>query len=263
MKLGDEVDGFAALGRGRKALVVDDNLTNRLVLSHVLRRLCFDIVVAEDGAMALEAVEAASEAPFSVILMDCRMPGLDGFDATRLIRARELELGLRPVPVVAVTASDELADRVHADEVGMDGFVVKPVAIPELTEALTRVLADDRAPSPAAPEGDRDGRSRRANELVSMGGEELLRQVYAAFLEDARTRMQALMTALAHADAKAMGEIAHALKGSSLNVGAGDVADAARRLEVLGKRGTLEGASTLVRAIHKGIAALESELHAA
>ena len=120
--------------RGDTVLVVDDNSINRLVLSHVVRSVGLRVVEAEDGQ---EAVAAVSSAQPSVILMDCQMPVMDGFEATRQIR--QLPAGSSPY-IVAVTAHAQpgYASRCHA--AGMDAYLPKPVDRAVLEALLRQVL---------------------------------------------------------------------------------------------------------------------------
>lgn len=94
------VRGTASTGHARRVLLVDDNAVNRLVGQAMLEQLGFVVGVAGDGA---EGVQLALQACSELVLMDLQMPGLDGLAATRLLRERESEAGIRATPVVAVT----------------------------------------------------------------------------------------------------------------------------------------------------------------
>lgn len=117
-----------ASNAARRVLIVDDDRINRAVASRMLRKLGCEVVQAEDG---IEALRVLSEQSFGLVLMDCEMPNLDGWAATR--RARE-ELGL-DVPIVAATAYTAESDRRRCQEVGMDDFLSKPLD-PRLLEAI-------------------------------------------------------------------------------------------------------------------------------
>lgn len=114
-------------------LVVEDNPANQLVVSHLLRRLGLTVTMAGDGR---EAIEALAGAEFDVVLMDCHMPGMDGFEATRTIRAAEAEVDGQHVPVIALTASTLADDVQRCHEAGMDGFLAKPLVMDALVETL-------------------------------------------------------------------------------------------------------------------------------
>ncbi len=140
--------------RGR-VLVVEDNEVNQLVAQGMLRTLGFTVEFAADGAQALAAL--ATEA-YDLVLMDCHMPGMDGFQATTELRRREHaraageggEDGRRRTPVIAMTAGVLVEDRQRCLAAGMDDFVAKPVDMHLLERALHRQLsaADPTAPRP-------------------------------------------------------------------------------------------------------------------
>ncbi len=123
--------------RPLRVLVAEDHPVNRAYLEAVLERLGHHAVFAADGAGAVRAVEAQPpDADFDVVLMDLHMPGMDGFTATRAIRAMPPPRGR--VPIVALTADAFQASRHLAREAGMDGFLIKPAHLPQLREALVR-----------------------------------------------------------------------------------------------------------------------------
>jgi signal transduction histidine kinase/ActR/RegA family two-component response regulator len=122
--------------KAESILVVDDNRVNRLLATAMLRRLGYRSDEATDGQ---QAVERHLACPYDLILMDCMMPVLDGFAATRAIRAAEAETG-RHVPIIALTASVIDGDRDKCSLAGMDDFVAKPFRQEELEDALKRWL---------------------------------------------------------------------------------------------------------------------------
>jgi CheY-like chemotaxis protein len=120
-------------------LVVDDNPENRLVAEAMLQRLGCQVLLAENGAVALRLVETWQGEPLRLILMGCHMPVMDGFAATKALRAREYELGLPRLTIVALTASAFAADRERCLACGMDEFLTKPVDIHALSALLDRL----------------------------------------------------------------------------------------------------------------------------
>jgi CheY-like chemotaxis protein len=120
----------------RRVLVVEDNWENRLVLVYRLRKIGdFEILEACNGR---EAVEIVSSDPPDLVFMDLRMPELDGWEATRQIRAVE---GGRHVPIIAVTAQAMLGDDVRALAAGCDGYIPKPITHQnQITEQMVRLL---------------------------------------------------------------------------------------------------------------------------
>jgi PAS domain S-box-containing protein len=120
---------------GLRILLVEDNLVNQRVAQAVLKKLGLTPELAVNG---LEACAAAEARTFDLILMDCQMPEMDGFEATRLIREREA--GARRVPILAMTANAMAGDRERCLASGMDDYLAKPIAILDLKEALLRWL---------------------------------------------------------------------------------------------------------------------------
>lgn len=117
---------------GRRVLVVEDNEINQMVLQQILSRAGVEVDVAADGAEALDILREQRDG-FDVVLMDIRMPRMDGYEATRAIRET---LGLTTLPIIAVTASALPADREHARRAGMSGHIAKPIDAKQLLNAL-------------------------------------------------------------------------------------------------------------------------------
>jgi signal transduction histidine kinase/ActR/RegA family two-component response regulator len=118
-------------------LLVEDNAVNRLVGSEMLRSFGYEVVEAEDGAEALDHVQRV---PVDLMLMDCQMPVMDGYEATRRIRERELRLGLARTPIVALTADAFDENVAQALAAGMDAHLAKPYTRNQLREALSNWL---------------------------------------------------------------------------------------------------------------------------
>jgi signal transduction histidine kinase/ActR/RegA family two-component response regulator len=125
-------------------LIADDNRTNQLVLTKSLRRLGFEVDVAENGAVA---VERWRHRPYDAILMDCQMPVMDGYQATAAIRNSNLPG--RSVPIIAVTAHAMAGDEDRCRAAGMNTYVAKPVSLEELQRVLAQVSTSLRTHSPA------------------------------------------------------------------------------------------------------------------
>lgn len=123
---------------GLRVLLVDDNPLNQRVLSALLIRLGFEVAMASDGQAGLD--KFCAEPRPHVVLMDLRMPNMDGFEATRFMRAHELELGLARTPIIAVTADAFADSRAHAFEVGMDEFLDMPIVPDRLAATLDRLI---------------------------------------------------------------------------------------------------------------------------
>lgn len=123
---------------GLRVMVVEDNAVNRMVALQMLRRLGIDARAVNHGA---DAVRTQFDDPHDLILMDCHMPEMDGYEATRLIREREAEQGLRHTPIIALTANALKGDRELTLEAGMDDYLSKPVSMDSLARALEKWMA--------------------------------------------------------------------------------------------------------------------------
>ena len=125
------------LGLSGTVLLVEDNPVNLLIALEMLQSLGLDVIEAEDGAQALESV---ARYPVDLVLMDCQMPVMDGYTATRHIRAREQEQGLTRLPIIALTADAYDDDLRQAEAAGMDAHLSKPYTRAQLRALLTRWL---------------------------------------------------------------------------------------------------------------------------
>ena len=138
--------------RARRALVAEDNDINALIAEKALRRLGFDVVRARDGeeALRLAAPSGADSPPaFDLILMDLRMPGIDGLEATRRLRRLEAAAGRHPTPIVALTANGVAEERRACGPGGFDAFLVKPFDFDDLAATIRRLRRADPQPQAA------------------------------------------------------------------------------------------------------------------
>jgi CheY-like chemotaxis protein/HPt (histidine-containing phosphotransfer) domain-containing protein len=195
-----------------------------------------------------DAVAAATRGAYGVVLMDCRLPGLDGYQATAEIRRRE-GAG-RHVPIVAMTASASQEDRDRCLAAGMDDYLAKPVMVGDVQAVLARWLPEV-APAaagadPAAGVLDRD-RIAALMELDQDGqGSRLLTRLAAAFLAGAPADLAGLRAAVERGDAAAVGHVAHHLKGAAATLGSGAVVDLCEDLELLAGADALGSAGELL-----------------
>jgi len=126
------------LPRGLQVLVAEDHPVNQVVARKVLEHFGMVVTLVSNG---LQAVEACANNRYDLVFMDIQMPELDGFEATRRVRAHELQKGLTPVPIVAMTAHAMEGYRQRCEAGGMDGYVTKPIERKWLVKELQRVLA--------------------------------------------------------------------------------------------------------------------------
>jgi CheY-like chemotaxis protein/HPt (histidine-containing phosphotransfer) domain-containing protein len=208
-------------GRGR-ILVVEDNPVNQLVATGLLTALGYTCDTANDG---LAAIEAARDRDFDAILMDVQMPQMDGYTATRHIRAHETG---RRRPIIAMTAAAIAGERERCLEAGMDDFLTKPVDATRLADTLRRWLV----PAPWYAERlDLE----RLEELRGLDdpedGSSYVDRAIGNFLGGADGHLASMEAAAAAGDAAQLRAVTHRLAGSALNLGAVALGEAARELE--------------------------------
>ncbi len=204
-------------------LVVEDNPVNQMVATGLLAALGYTSDTADDG---LAAIEAALEGGFDAILMDVQMPHMDGYSATRHIRAHETG---RRQPIIAMTAAAIAGERERCLEAGMDDFLTKPVDAVRLAETLKRWLA----PAPSYADRLDLDRLEELRGLDDPGeGSSYVDRAIANFLGSASGHLAAMEAAAADGDADQLRAVAHRLAGSALNLGAAALGEGARELEV-------------------------------
>ncbi|WP_395676715.1 response regulator [Inquilinus sp.] len=211
---------------GRLALVVDDHPVNRQVLVRQLQLLGCAADTAADGAEALAAWAAGS---YAVVLTDCHMPVLDGFELTRRIREAEAapKAARGRTPIVAVTANVLAGEAERCRAAGMDDYLGKPVQLARLQEVLQRWM-----PGPEAT-GTIDPPALDPRALAGLFGDDTatIAAMLADFIATAQASATAILAAIADGRAADVAAEAHRLKGSARIVGAGALGDAAETLE--------------------------------
>ena len=223
-----------------KVLLAEDNPLNRKLVVSILHNRGHRVVVAQNGR---EAVETARKEPFDLILMDIQMPVMDGFEATRRIRAMEQETGAPRTPVVAVTAHvlEEEKDRCFCMD--MDGFVGKPIRREEFLDTVEGIVGVAPVEEPLEPVEEEKAVLDRPKFMSIVGGNmELVKELIILYWESLPNQMTQLREALDAGDAKGCRYYAHALKGMSLNLSARQTADIALEMELLGRGGDLSTA---------------------
>jgi two-component system sensor histidine kinase/response regulator len=241
---------------------------NQRIAVKMLEKMGCRVDVAVNGQRALDALDAM---PYDLVLMDCQMPEMDGFDATRAVRAREGDG--RRTPIVAMSANAMAGDRERCLEAGMDGYLTKPVRPDELaatiSQWLPRVEFLDVATGPAliatdpatdaATDGPPNppgfgldltllGRAQLA-ELRAVGGtdgDRFVADLVDLFLAEGERGLDQIRDGVENANPGAVMNAAHRLKGSALNLGCTSLAEAAELLETLGRGGALDGAGPLL-----------------
>ena len=227
-----------ALADGRLILIVEDNATNRLVVERQLAILGFAAETAEDGVQALDMWRNNR---YGLILTDCHMPTMDGYQLAEAIRSEEaVEPGAGRTPIVALTANALVGEADRCSEAGMDGYLAKPVTLRDLGAELFRWLGNadeiDASGEQEAGPGSRGSPTVPIDYAVLeeiLGSAEPdfvapLLQVFERSYRDLALRMQA---AIDVGDMPALREAAHAAKGAAANAAAQGLRDALEKLE--------------------------------
>ena len=260
--------------RGIRILLAEDNLTNQQVAVGILKKFGLWTDVVADGEEALAALENVR---YDLVLMDCQMPRMDGYEASRRIRAREG--GARRVPVIAMTAHTMVGDREKCLDAGMDDYIAKPVSPEVVLDVLERWLpagesgvheyvsvtedarreAGAQPASPQAPFSPSAWDSSVLKERL-MGDDDLVREVLLDFLGDIPGKVRALENAVADEDAVAARSLAHAIKGAAGSVGGDGLQSAALEVEQLCMAGDIEGAAAPMETLRREFGQLEYEM---
>jgi PAS domain S-box-containing protein len=262
----------ATLTRKARILLVEDNQTNQLVATKLLERMGHRVDAVANGR---EALEALAGIPYDLVLMDCQMPVMDGFEASRAIR--KLEGAIRTIPIIAMTANAQPEDREHCLEAGMDDYLSKPVEPIRLGATVERWLLKI-GKGAASSQVQREATAKAAAEPAStpvgaeplepglrfisspgpmpvfdkpallsrtMNDAELMAALLASYLGELSSQLGDLFGALDAGEAGKVGSFAHRLKGASASVSALRLVETAAAIEKAAKAGDLEEARRL------------------
>ena len=265
-------------GQGRfeaSILVAEDNPVNQDVVRHMLALLGCTIEIAENGALV---VDAAQKSDYDLLFMDCQMPLMDGFAATRAIRAREAAEGLERRPIIALTANAIAGDRERCLAAGMDDYLSKPFDLPKLRGILQRWIPGTAVA--AAGAGEPGGELREAQAgveefgieadgeraaifdvdglLERIGGDrEFLQLFVVKYIESTTDLMAALEQGIRQGDGGAVHLQSHSIKGAAASIGAEAMRSIAAEMEVLAKGGQLSGMPPLYAALDEAFTAFQ------
>jgi two-component system, sensor histidine kinase and response regulator len=261
-------------------LLAEDNPVNQEVALNMLEGLGCRVDTVANGR---EAVEALTHTPYDVVFMDCQMPEMDGFAATKAIRRHETAAAQVHTPIIALTAHALQSDREQCLAAGMDDYLSKPFTQGQLHAILARWLpqhsgsqpAQGPPASPGAPaDGPAPGQAvyrsasldaktlDRLRVLQRQGKPDVLVKVIQLYLSSAPQLLDSLRAAVIHGDATAMKRAAHSFKSSSGNVGALTLAALCKELEVMGGANHTAGAAAVLPAIEAEYEAVQEALQA-
>jgi signal transduction histidine kinase/DNA-binding response OmpR family regulator len=238
-------------GAGR-VLVVDDNEINRFVAAEMLEQMGYEVETAENGAEALELIKREE---YLAVLMDCQMPVMDGYTATRELREIEKQTGQHQT-IIALTAHALSGERERVLDAGMDDYLSKPVRPNSLDRMIRRHArlkrrAADKPVGVQAISGDEpclDGTISRSKKLIEL------------FLKNVPGQLDAIDETISRGNPTELRAHAHKTKGSCLALGATLMAQSAEKLQKLAETGSLAGASELAKLTREQFQEVECEL---
>ncbi len=202
-------------------LAVEDNSVNQMVLAKILEKLGCRVELVSDGVEALQkALTTTGECPFNLVFMDCQMPEMDGYEATR--RLRSLGRGWDKVPIVALTAHVMAGEREKCLAAGMNDYLPKPFQKDDLNRVIQKYTPSLQI---------FDEVTLRMRSLADVMGEESVREILQVFISETPAKLQTLETLLRGKDFVRAARVAHTLKGSFGNIGAKTLALSCEKLE--------------------------------
>ncbi|MCW8956474.1 MAG: ATP-binding protein [Gammaproteobacteria bacterium] len=231
---------------GKQILLVEDNIANQLVATGMISELGLDVVVANNGIQALEQMASKK---FDLVFMDCQMPEMDGYEATRIIREQE---AYKDIPIIALTANIMASDREKCIQSGMDDFMGKPFRLTQMVAMLHKWLLDEEEAEKELAALDLSAlninRSTGGDTNIDFTHLESMRtmmgayfdRLIPAFIEDADIYMKSFDKADLEKDLTEIERHAHSLKSSSGNLGVYGLSVLSEQLESLAAEGKLE-----------------------
>jgi CheY-like chemotaxis protein len=229
-------------------LVVEDNQVNQEVALGILEHLGYRADVAADGHSALRAL---AQTDYDLVLMDCQLPGMDGYEASRRIRQPDTAVRNHDIPIIATTAHALAGDREKCLSAGMNGYISKPLTPSALEETIEEWSAGKPAvvaQAPVPPEGFTPSQAAVAfdrEDFVErmMLDEDLARKIVRRFMEDMPRQIASLAQAVTNLDTKAVRLVAHSIKGAAANVSGLEMREIAWKLEQAGGASDLTAAT--------------------
>jgi signal transduction histidine kinase/DNA-binding response OmpR family regulator len=253
-----------------RILLAEDNPVNQKLALMLLQRMGHTVTLVENGKLAVEAVQKNT---FDLVLMDVQMPQLDGMGATTCIRQFETTTGDH-LPIVAMTAHVMKGDREKCLQVGMDGYVSKPIRRDELKSEILRVTSKTpgaQAEPPSEPLSPVKTVEADENASVTEGGAryifdeddaldrldgdvEMLYEILALFQENSQIMLQTVLDALGARDCEVLCKAAHTIKGALANVSAKAARQAAEKAEYAARDGDIIAAGKAVNDLKEQLA---------
>ncbi|OUR71519.1 hypothetical protein A9Q78_09695, partial [Methylophaga sp. 41_12_T18] len=258
-------------------LVVEDNITNQLVIKGILEKFGITIDLAGNGQEALVALQQGTD--YDLVFMDCQMPVMDGYTATQTIRDPETKGINHTIPIIAMTANVMRGDKEKCLAVGMNDYVAKPIDPAKLrrmlnqwlsnTEVSTSVSADVETIVDIAESDAAEVNKEQTDLLVFdyevmnamlMGDKELMATIAETFLIDMAAQIEQLKSILDTDDSQQAAALAHKIKGASGNVGGKALSASALEIESASKAGDMKAVQLGIDKLENDFTALKGEM---
>jgi signal transduction histidine kinase/CheY-like chemotaxis protein/HPt (histidine-containing phosphotransfer) domain-containing protein len=250
-----------------RILVVEDNLVNQQVIVGILGLQGYSADLVPDGCSALLALKQTS---YALVLTDCQMPEMDGYELSRRIRDPLTGVLNPQIPIIAVTAHSLSGDREQCLAAGMDDYLSKPLRPELLEKVLTQWIGAGRNPQTALnsdptklPQVNSPDKSQfDVDDLIErlMGNQALARRIAAVFLNNMPQDLLALSTAINNSDAQGIVIAAHSIKGAAANAAGMTVSFLASKLESLGRIGDIASAAEVLPELEAKFQSLKPEI---
>ena len=250
-----------------KILLAEDNAVNRKLATTLLEKRGHQVIVAENGQ---EALNALAREKVDLVLMDVQMPVMDGYEAMNAIRVKEQSTGLH-VPIIALTAHAMKGDRERCLTAGADEYVTKPIRLPELMAAMDKVRPSTPAsasssgqpPEPSAKDATVPAKLDLAVALERVEGDrELFEEIARLFADECPVLLGEIRKARGEDNIRELQRLAHTLKGAALNVAALKVSETALALETQARSGSIGNMDELIEHLAREVEFVLPEIDA-
>ena len=263
--------------RTARILLAEDNITNQKVALNTLKKFGYNADVVKNGK---EAFEALKKIPYDIVLMDCQMPVMDGYEATNEIRKwektlkdgatdcsdlhLESETRSKRVPIIAMTAHALKGDREKCLTAGMDDYIAKPIHPKKLCDVIEKWInePEEMHESQIVHESIPKNNIFDKNSFIDrlLGDEDLAKEIIKGFLEDSLRQINILKEAVDNKNANVIHCQAHSLKGAAANISATALKELAYQIEIAGKTGDLIKAASLIPKLDEQFEVLKKRL---
>jgi signal transduction histidine kinase/CheY-like chemotaxis protein/HPt (histidine-containing phosphotransfer) domain-containing protein len=275
----ESIDFCQMIDKPKRILIVEDNSVNQLVAQNLLKKFGYSADVAANGREALQALEII---PYDLVLMDCQMPEMDGYEATREIRARDWAIAR--IPIVALTAHATAGEREKCLKAGMDDYLSKPIVKESLHQVLAQWLVEkepreliietvnpivappdvasnaglpETPPAESTVEPDVPAVDFATLDDITDNNDEMRREVVGIYLEQTAANLLEIEQAISGGNAKRIYDLAHKTVGGSALCGMVGIVAPMRKLEQLGREGRAGDAFPFFMEAQNAFAAIE------